>query len=276
MADRWSVVALCIFTKIMKTRFFPLTLVVLTLLAIPARAAIVYENATTFEGLFNDSKLESGDQLNLAGSQRLITDFSFEYFGDFAITGDEKARVRFYEMNGAPGDNPFATPGTLLYESASFNINSGYGTVSITNLAVFLPANTFTFSVEFTGIAATESVGLLYYDPPTVGSSDAYFWEKENGVWSAVATDDAGNNFAAQVKAELALYISQVQTVPTGAAVTLSNTTPGRTYTLEYKTSVTQVGWERGASAVATGSSVTLIDTTAGNATFRLYRVEEI
>jgi hypothetical protein len=276
MADCWSVVALCIFTKIMKTRFFPLALVVLTLLAISTRGAIVYENATTFEGLFNDSKLENGDQLNLVGSQRLITDFSFEYFGDFAITGDEKARVRFYEMNSAPGDNPFATPGTLLYESASFNINSGYGTVSITNLAVFLPANTFTFSVEFTGIAATESVGLLYYDPPTVGSSDAYFWEKENGVWTAVATDDAGNNFAAQVKAELALYISQVQTVPTGAAVTLSNTTPGRTYTLEYKTDVTQTGWTRGSSVVASGSSVTIIDTTAGSATFRLYRVEEI
>jgi hypothetical protein len=78
------------------------------------------------------------------------------------------------------------------------------------------------------------------------------------------------------VIAELALYISQVRSVPTGAAVTLSNTTPGRTYTLEYKTDVTQVGWTRGPSAVATGNSVTLIDTTAGNAVFRLYRVEQI
>jgi hypothetical protein len=260
----------------MKTQFVHWALIAFTFMGTSARAAIVYDNATTFEGLFNDSKLESGDQLRLAGSERLITEFSFEYFADFAPTGDEKGRVRFYEMNGAPGDNPFATPGTLLYESPQFDITSGYGTINITNFSVFLNTNSFTFSVEFSGVGATESVGLLYYNPPTVGSSDAYFWEKENGVWSAVATDDAANNFAAQVKAELALYISQVQTVPTGAAVTLSNTTPGRTYTLEYKSSVTQVGWTRGPSTVATGNSVTLIDTTAGSATFRLYRVEEI
>ena len=260
----------------MKTPFFSLAVAVFTLLAAPARGAIVYENATTFEGLFNDSKLETGDEVTLAGSERLVTEFSFEYYGNFSITGDERARVRFYRMDGAPGDNPFATPGTLLYESAPFSISTGYGTVTIEDIAVFLPSNSFTFSVEFTGIGSTESVGLLYYDPPTVGSSDSYFWEKENGVWSAVATDDAGNNFGAQVIAELALYISQVRSVPTGAAVTLSNTTPGRTYTLEYKTDVTQAGWTRGPSAVATGNSVTLIDTTAGNAVFRLYRVEQI
>jgi hypothetical protein len=260
----------------MKTPFCSLAVVFLSLLIAPAQGAIVYENATTFEGLFNDSKLETGDEMTLAGSERLLTEFSFEYYGNFTVTGDERARVRLYQMNGAPGDNPFATPGTLLYESGFFNVGTGYGTVNIADLAVFVPGNTLSFSVEFTGISSTESVGLLYYDPPTVGSSDAYFWEKENGVWSAVATDDTGNNFAAQVKAELALFISQVRPVPTGAAVTLANTTPGRTYTLEYKSSVTQSGWTRGPSVVATGNTVTLIDTTANSATFRLYRVEQI
>jgi len=260
----------------MKTFYCSLAVTLLALAAAPAQAAIVYDNSTTFEGLFNDSKLETGDQLTLAGSERLVTEFSFEYYGNFSLTGDESARVRFYQMNGPAGDNPFASPGTLLYESSLFSLSTGYGSVTISDLAVFLPGNSFTFSVEFTGIGSTESVGLLYYTPPTVGSSDSYFWEKENGVWSAVASDDTGNNFAAQVKAELALFISQVQPVATGASVTLANTTPGRTYTLEYKTSVTQSGWTRGASVVATGNSVTLIDTTATSATFRLFRVEEI
>ena len=259
----------------MKTRFLFLGLVTAALWVGPANGAIIYDNTANFEQLFNDSTLENGDEIRLAGTARVVTEFSFEYYGEFAISGDETARVRFYEMNGAPGDNAFATPGTLLYESASFNIASGYKTVTISDLALYVPGNAFTWTVDFDGTSAQESVGLLYYDPPTIGSSDPYFWEKENGVWSAVATDDAGNNFAARVTAVEALQITQVRNVGNGAAVSVSGATAGRTYTLEYKTTVTQVGWQTGPSAVAGGTQLTLTDTTAAGATFRLYRVRE-
>jgi hypothetical protein len=246
------------------------------LLTAAARGAIVYDNSSNFEGLFNDSKLESGDEVTLAGTARLITEFAFEYYGEFSATGDETARVRFYKMDGAPGENPFATPGTLLYESSAFSLQSGYRTVTISDLALFVPGDTFMWSVEFSGVTEQESVGLLYYDPPTVGSSDAYFWEEENGVWSAVATDDAGNNFGARVTAVQALQITQVNTVEAGVALTLVGTTSGRTYTIEYKTDLSQATWQRGPSVIASGSTATLTDTTAGTSNFRVYRIEEV
>ena len=261
----------------MKKNWLRVVLVVVGALAMTTttRGAIVYDNTANFEGLFNDSRLESGDEVLLAGTAREITSFAFEYYAEFTATGDESAKVRLYLVDGVPGTNPFSTPGTLLYESASFGIQSGYRTVTFTDLALWAPSDKLAFTVEFSGVTAEESVGLLYYDPPTVGSSDSYFWEKENGAWSAVASGDAGNNFALRIIAEQALQITSVGNVANGVAVTVVGTTPGRTYTLEYKTDLMQAGWQSGPSVVATGNTVTLVDTTGLGATFRLYRVEE-
>ncbi|MGZ8898850.1 MAG: hypothetical protein ACXW3Z_02040 [Limisphaerales bacterium] len=259
----------------MKRRFFPLFVAGFILLVGSAKGAVVYDNVTTDEGFFNDSKLETGDEITLAGPERLLTDFYFYYYGDFDATGDERARLMFYDMDGPPDNSGLKTPGTLLYESPIINLQPGTKNVQIGDLALFVP-DTFMWAVEFTGLLAGENIGLLFYDPPAIGSSDSYFWQEENGEWIAVAVNETGNNFAAQVVAVLALQITNVRSVESGAAITLSNTTPGKTYTLEYKSSVTQSGWTRGPSTVATGNSVVLIDTTANSATFRLYRVEEI
>jgi hypothetical protein len=250
-------------------------------LSFSASAEIIYDNSTNYEEKFNDSLLETGDEINLAGTARLATAFAFEYFGEFALTGDETARVRFYQMNGVPGENEFPTPGTLLYDSGAFNITSGYHSVSITELSVLLPEDKITWSVEFGGINPTESVGLLYYNPPTVGSSDAYFWEKENGSWLAVATDGTGNNFAAQLTAVQAtpppgFRIANARNQGGAAALTLSGAIPGKAYTLEYKSSVTEACWSKAPVQVrATGSEVTLLDASAQGARFRIYRVLE-
>lgn len=248
----------------------------LAMTLISAQEAIVYDNTANFEGLFNDSRLESGDEVLLAGTERVITSFAFEYYAEFSATGDESAKVRLYVIDGPADGNPFNTPGTLLYESAAFSIQSGYRTVTFTDLALWTPSDTLAFTVEFSGVTAEESVGLLYYDPPTVGSSDSYFWEKENGVWTAVASGDAGNNFALRIIAEQALQITSVGNVANGVAVTALGTTAGGTYTLEYKTDLMQAGWQRGPSVVAAGNTVTLVDTTGLGSTFRLYRIEEI
>jgi len=257
-------------------RYLSSLIVVAALISGAAHGAIVYDNSSNFEGLFNDSKLETGDEVTLAGTARLITEFAFEYYGEFTATGDETARVRFYKMDGAAGENPFATPGTLLYESAAFSIQSGYKSVTISDLALFVPGDTFMWSVEFSGVTEQESIGLLYYDPPTVGSSDAYFWEKENGVWSAVATDDSGNNFGARVTAVQALQITQVNPTEAGVALILIGTTSGRTYTIEYKSDLSQTTWQRGPSVTASGSTATVTDNTAGTSNFRVYRIEEV
>ena len=250
------------------------------LLAHAAPAEIIYDNSATPQDAFNDSRLESGDEVNVVGTARFITGFAFEYFAEFNPTGDENARVRFYEMNGAPGENPFATPGTLFYDSGTFSISSGYRTVNINEMGALLTGNKFTWSVEFSGLTGTESAGLLYYNPPTVGSSDAYFWEKENGTWTAVATDETGNNFAARVTATNApattLRISTLQRQNNVATLTITGAVSGRAYALDYKSVVNAGSWQRApGQTTASSDSLTLSDSTA-SAPFRFYRVVQV
>jgi hypothetical protein len=249
------------------------------LLAHSAVAEIIYDNSTTYEDAFNDSLLETGDEVNVAGTARLVTGFAFEYFAEFTPTGDETARVRFYQMNGAPGENDFATPGTLLYDSGAFNIASGYRTVNITDMNALLPATKFTWSVEFAGITEAESAGLLYYNPPTVGSSDDYFWQKENGTWTAVETDTTGNNFAARVtavEAAAAFEIANLQRQNNVATLTITGAAAGRAYALDYKNTLNATSWQRVAGQVtASGATLTLTDNTA-TVPHRFYRVVQL
>jgi hypothetical protein len=249
------------------------------LLAHAATAEIIYDNSTTPEDTFNDSLLETGDEVLVTGAARFVIGFAFEYFAEFTATGDETARVRFYEMNGAPGGNDFATPGTLFYDSGAFNISSGYRTVNITDMGALLTGNKFTWSVEFAGVTEAESAGLLYYNPPTVGSSDDYFWEKENGAWTAVATDSTGNNFAARVTAGDAtanFRISNLQRQNTVVTLTVTGAVSGRAYSLEYKNLVNSGSWQRApGQTTASGETLTLTDATA-SAPFRFYRVVQV
>jgi hypothetical protein len=162
---------------------------VLFLIASPSvMGSVIYENAahplmSTNNGpqLAHFYSREFGDEINFAGADRIITDFQFEYYGDFASAFGRTGRIRFYRNDG-PGT--YATPHTLLYDSGTFFINSGYNTKWITGLAVEVP-NTITWSVEFSGVsdAAGDRAGLLFYHPPTTGTSARDFWAVFNGEW---------------------------------------------------------------------------------------------
>src|SRR4051812_49303027 len=62
--------------------------------------AIVYEDSTNYSGQFNHSANEYGDEIILAGTARLVTQFQFEYYGSFTPDGNESARLRFYSNTG--------------------------------------------------------------------------------------------------------------------------------------------------------------------------------
>ncbi|MDX1953423.1 MAG: PEP-CTERM sorting domain-containing protein, partial [Verrucomicrobiota bacterium] len=65
--------------------------------------------------------------------------------------------------------------------------------------------NTFTWTVEFNGIAmvAGDLAGLVYYNPPTVGSSFNDWWKKTPEGWRPFESTDSNirNNFFARVTA---------------------------------------------------------------------------
>lgn len=149
--------------------------------------AAVYDNVTTplvdTNGiqLAHYSAREFGDEINLAGNQRIITDFLFEYYGDFTQALGKTARLRFYQNDG-PGRYP--APQTLLYDSGAFFLGTGYNTKWLSGINVTVP-DTFTWTVEFSGLTGqlSDRAGLLFYHPPTLGSSARDFWERIDGLW---------------------------------------------------------------------------------------------
>lgn len=218
------------------------------------------------------SGLEFGDEITLAGSDRWISGFSFEYFAEFAATGDETARLRFYANDGPTGENPSATPGTLLLDTGQFSIQSGYKTARVLGLDFQIP-DSFTWTVEFSGLSETERAGLLIDETVEVGSSESDFWEKRQEGWRSLTLPGLSANFIAQVIVAPELSFVELQG---GVATIEVSAIPGRFYTLQFKNSISGV-WQHvaGSQVQASGDTVLLEDPGAGSSSMRFYRVQE-
>jgi hypothetical protein len=177
-----------------------------------ASAAVIYDNsANDLLTRFNPGLMEVGDEIILAGTERYLTHFDFEYWGTAtgsSFAGSVQARVRFYENNGplfngypSPGVTPFFDSGwfdsftptprnTLVFTAGSDFPSSG----------LFLPSSTMTFSVQFQGLGAGDALGLDLYSPTAVGGSYPDYWEN-NGGWS-LKTNVVAMNFGARFYAE--------------------------------------------------------------------------
>lgn len=143
------------------------------------RAEVIYENNRIYSTNFVTHTEEYGDEINLAGSARTITDFQFEYFGDFNSNTVATVEVRIYANDG-PGRYP--EPATLLYGSAPLEVQPGFNTVTLNGLNLEVPS-TITWTVQFSGLSGTagDKAGLLIYEDPQVGSSYRDYWRKVNG-----------------------------------------------------------------------------------------------
>ena len=83
--------------------------------AVNPAASIIYDNsaAASYLNNFFSSALEYGDEINFAGSKRVLTDISFEYNANI-ITVDQTEKVHFKVYNN---DGLSGAPGTVLYDS---------------------------------------------------------------------------------------------------------------------------------------------------------------
>lgn len=184
-------------------RLFALTLIFAFIpSASLCRGEIIYDNTSKFLNKFFDERTEYGDQVDLEGTSRRLTQILFEYFGQFAVDGDERVKVRLYG-NETPYDLYRKEPTSPLYESDWMPIKPGYNTHAISGLSVLLPLHSVTFTVEFTGIAENESAGLLFYDPPTIGYSFNEIWLRgATGIWVPVlySTSDPNQRASASLR----------------------------------------------------------------------------
>ncbi|MDC0316695.1 PA14 domain-containing protein [Verrucomicrobia bacterium] len=182
-----------------------------------ALGEVVYNNSGSTEGTYYATTKEFGDQIELGLSNRFIDSLSFEYYGDFTADGDETAVARIYANDGGRG-NPSSTshngygslPGTLLYESEPFAIASGFNSATISGLLVEAPES-ITWTVDFDGVGNSvgNRAGLIFYNPPAIGSSFDDFVLKSNSTEVLYETDNgvlyeayykAGTEFGDQIK----------------------------------------------------------------------------
>ncbi len=164
-------------------------------LQVSAQVTVLYDNLAPPDwGLFFPSSVEIGseevgDEIILAsGTPRTLNTFSLQYFTE-GFSGSEQVRIRFYEntgpaVSGAPSPNAQS-----FFDSGSQPVPVGTGTALLTlnNLNVQLPES-FTWSVQFSGVSGVKRSGIAIHGPATVGSSQVAsqddFWEKVNGEWS--------------------------------------------------------------------------------------------
>jgi len=161
--------------------------------------------------------LEVGDEIVLAGPARYLTNFSFEFFGTntanpFAFSGSAMAHVKFFENNGA-SFNGYLSPGSVIFDSGLFSVSAltprstfifSVQSGDFPSTGLLLPSGTnLTWTVQFSGIGATDHVGVDVYSPPTVGGNYPDYWEN-NGGWSLKTNSIAVNmNFGATFDASV-------------------------------------------------------------------------
>jgi len=179
-----------------------------------AQAATVYDNSTGDPHIrLNPGTREIGDEIILAGGDRIITDFTFQYWGANFFGNDEEARVRFYLNDGPISSAGPRAPGTLFYDSDWFDIVEttrntmvfgDFVTGAVVPLSGPLP-DSFTWTVGFRGVHAVdgESAGVDLYNPPTVGGNFLEYWENTGpGGWEYRGDPDGiALNFGARINA---------------------------------------------------------------------------
>jgi len=210
---------------LLKLNVFLIASVVGMLLAGSLQAAVIYANSTNdLVTRFNPGTTEVGDQIMLAGTERMLTSFSFEFWGTntaspTSFAGTIQARVRFYENNGAPF-NGYLAPGTNFFDSGWFSVLSPTERSTFIFTAgsdfpswgLFIPADEMTWSVEFSGMGGTDSVGVDLYSPPTVGQNYDDYWSYSGSSWTLQTNSVATMSFGAYMEA----------VVPEPSTVTLS------------------------------------------------------
>jgi hypothetical protein len=177
------------------------------------------ENPLSPRALFNPGTIEVGDEIILAGTERYLQAFSFQFWGTNtasanpgSYSGTVQARVKFYQNDGLTY-NGYQMPSTVLYDSGLFAVPLAFtgNTFNFTAGADFPTGGLFlagpggtlltnmTWSVQFSGMGPTDAVGVESFSPPNVGGNYSDYWQNSAG-WT-LQTNTVPMNFAASFSA---------------------------------------------------------------------------
>lgn len=141
--------------------------------------AVIYDNTEIFTGRRTwEGNAEIGDVVGFGGTDRILTDFQFEYFLSPTASGNEMGQIFFRALDG-PIVNGVNLPGTLIYSTPAFSLRAtpdGYDQINLTGLLLDVPEDAIAWTVAFSGLEGAEEAGLLFYqDSDYVGTNPTFF-----------------------------------------------------------------------------------------------------
>lgn len=178
-----------------------------------ARAAIVYSNITTDRGdtlaYAVNGFTQIGDTITLAGTDRYATQATVQFFNAGTNSGTFSATLRLFNI-GSPVGSQIGTDYVLDLIAAPLSGQTGFN-VAFTVPGVLVPDDLiFTVSVSNQS-SGVNILGLDYYEPPTIGSSN-----------SATAIANTGASFITASSTYNLFFELQAETVPEPATIGIS------------------------------------------------------
>jgi subtilisin-like proprotein convertase family protein len=186
--------------------------------------ALVYDNWTNnLNQPIDVGTNELGNQITLDRTGRYLSRFALEYWGTNAVqqdfVGTAKAQVRFYYNDGPALITGQLAPGTIFYDSGPIAIsatNQGELVIGEFNLTAAVPLqgplpDSFTWTVNFSGLGSNDAAGLVLYGPPVAGQATNGYWIVQTNGWALQG--ESGQAFGGQLSA-----------LSSGVALTVVNT----------------------------------------------------
>ena len=159
----------------------------ITLLAgsFAGKAELVYDNTSnvkansyTPHSFFNDTvNRRFGDEINLAGVSRQVTEVLIGYLGDFnTVTAADTVTLSLYANDGSPyffsnGTKQTPMPGSVLWQSNPVKLAAGTQQFAFNVPNILVPTK-LTWAVQFSGTTGPgHDASLVIASPPTVGKN---------------------------------------------------------------------------------------------------------
>jgi hypothetical protein len=144
-------------------------------------ASVTYSDTTTDTGgtvFFSTGPYtQIGDQVTLAGTDRLAASATVQLFNNADLSGTFDAMLRFFAVGspvGAQLGGAFTLTGIPI-------ANLSTATLTFGSLNSLLVPDNLIFTVAVSNVSAGLDLGLTMFDPPTVGSSDPTFFIVNDG-----------------------------------------------------------------------------------------------
>lgn len=169
-----------------------LTLMAGLLAATALQAAPVYNNSTT--DTLNSAVYSAlgasqiGDQIHLGGTARLGTSATVQFY-ELGGGGTFSATLSLFAVNAANGGGVGALLGSFSTTGSIAQNDVANVSWSLSNLAL---QDDMIFTVAISNLTAGMDLGLNFFDPPTVGTSDNQSFVVGTGSGYATGTTQQG------------------------------------------------------------------------------------